>query len=526
MTGNIQVKNESFDSPAIDAADFSAPGGPSFLERLTAPRRPAVTAGTVVMAMSPGEVHDIGKTVIQALFRVSGYRVIDLGTIPTAQDLARAAAEHRADIVGVSCMLTSSLTQLKEIARALEEQDLDVNLLVGGPGLNPVMTACHIAPFYTRGVTVYVKDLYHCQDVIRQLADPQRRAGLKKSLELEYADVRSQYLGNQFSKEVLSLHEARQRRTPVTWSTFEASRPSFLGNWVIESLDLKELTDYIDWSTLFLGFALKGKYPQIFRDPAIGDQARTVYDDACALLDRIVKEKRLSPRAVIGFYPANSTGDDIEIYSDRDGKSMIGVLHTLRQQARHDEGKPYYALADFIAPRESGRTDFIGAFVVSCGFGIEQLQDEFKAAGDEYRLIMVKVLADCLAEALAEKLHMRVRKDYWGYAPDEDLSVQDMYRCQFQGIRPAPGYPACPEHSQKEFLFELLDARANLGIELTPAYAMAPAASVCGFYFAHPQAKYFWLGTVGRDQVEDYARRTDMDIRQVEDLLRMNLNYV
>lgn len=524
MTGNIQVKNESFaDGPGRTT---SVDPSQSFVERLAADQRPEATAGTVVMAMSPGEVHDIGKTVIESLFRVKGYRVIDLGTVPTAHDLAAAAAEHRADIVGVSSMLTASLPQLKEMARALEERDLDTNFLVGGPGLNPVMTACHIAPFYTRGITVYVKDLYQCEAVCAQLSDPQRRAALKKSLTLEYNEVRSRYLGNQFAKDLLTLHEARQRRTPADWQGFEASRPSFLGNWVIESLDLAELTRYIDWSTLFLGFALKGKYPQIFRDPAIGDQARKVYDDACELLDRIVKEKLLEPRAVIGFYPANSVGDDIEIYSDRDGKSTIGLLPTLRQQARHEEGKPYYALADFIAPRDSGKTDFIGAFTAGCGFGIERLQEEFRAAGDDYRLIMVKVLADCLAEALAEEVHRRVRRDYWGYAPQEDLSVQDMYRCQFQGIRPAPGYPACPEHSQKEFLFELLDARGNIGMELTPAYAMTPPASVCGFYFSHPQAKYFWLGTIGRDQVEDYARRTDTDIREVEDLLRMNLNYV
>lgn len=525
MTGIIQVKNESFDQG--DAPSSPAGTRPAaFWERLHRTGPATEGAGTVVMAMSPGEVHDIGKTVIQSLFTTHGFRVIDLGTVATAADLAAAAQEHGADIVGVSCMLMSSLGQIKEIARALEERDLETNLLVGGPGLTPVMTACHVAPFYTRGLTVYVKDLHQCEELCAHLMDPVRRAALKKALALEYQDIRTRYLQNQYAKDILSLHEARQRRAPISWTQFTPQRPSFLGNWVIDSLDIRELTGYIDWSTLFLGFALRGKYPQIFRDPAVGETARRIYDDACELLDRIVKERLLEPRAVIGFYPANSSGDDIEIYSDRDGMSTIGTLHTLRQQARHEEGKPYFALADFIAPKETGHTDFIGAFAVSCGFGLTALEEEFRQAGDHYRLIMVKVLADCLAEALAEQLHMRVRKDYWGYAPDEDLTVQDMYRCQFSGIRPAPGYPACPEHSEKELLFDLLDVSANIQMELTPAYAMAPAASVCGFYFSHPQSKYFWLGTVGRDQVEDYARRKGTDIAWVERHLQMHLNYV
>ncbi|MBZ0166472.1 MAG: cobalamin-dependent protein [Candidatus Omnitrophica bacterium] len=516
------MKNESFETGPAPAADTRF----SFLELLTAPHQAREESGTVVMAMSPGEVHDIGKTVIQSLFKANGFKVMDLGTLAAAGDLAAAAVEHRADIVGVSCMLTSSLTQLKEIARALEEQDVDVNFLVGGPGLTPAMTACHIAPFYTRGLTIYVKDLYQCHELSRALLDSQQRAAIKKATALEYMEIRTQYHQQKFAKEILSLEEARQRRTPINWEEFTPQTPSFLGNWVIESMELTSLTEYIDWSTLFLGFGLKGKFPQILRDPRIGEQAQRIYDDGCELLDRIVKDKLLEPRAVIGFYPANSVGDDIEIYSDRDGKSSLGMLHTLRQQAVHEDAKPYYALADFIAPKESGKPDFIGAFAVSCGFGLKELQDEFSAAGDDYRLIMAKVLADCLAEALAEHLHSRVRREYWGYAPEENLSIADMYCCRFQGIRPAPGYPACPEHSEKEFLFNLLDVTGNIKIDLTPSYAMAPAASVCGFYFCHPQSKYYWLGTVGRDQVEEYARRKDVEISFVEQQLQMHLNYV
>lgn len=522
MAGIIQVKNESFDKAPLAADERPT----AFIEKLRAHGQESANKATVVMAMSPGEVHDIGKTVIQALFSANGFRLIDLGTISSADDLAAAVREHQAQIVGISCMLTSSLGEVKAIAQSLEELDIDTTLLVGGPGLTPVMTACHIAPFYTRGLTVYVKDVYQCQSLIGQLLDEAQRASLKKSLALEYNDVRSQYLQNQFAKDILSVEEARQRRTPIDWSTFDADRPSFLGNWAIECTPIEELTPFVDWSTLFLGFALRGKYPQIFKDPLVGDQAQRIYDEARALFDRIVKEKLLEPRAVIGFYPANSVGDDIEVYSDQDGASVLGTLHTLRQQAVHDHAKPYYALADFVAPKESGKEDFLGAFAVSCGFGIERLLEEFETNKDYYHLIMTKVLADCLAEALAEELHMRVRKEYWGYASEEDLSVADMYRCQFQGIRPAPGYPACPEHSEKEFLFRLLDVQNTIGIELTSRYAMSPAASVCGFYFSHPQAKYFWLGTVGQDQVEDYARRKNVSKSWVEQQLQMHLNYV
>jgi 5-methyltetrahydrofolate--homocysteine methyltransferase len=279
--------------------------------------------------------------------------------------------------------------------------------------------------------------------------------------------------------------------------------------------------------TIFLGFGLKGKYPQIFKDSDIGSDAQQIFDDAQKLLDRIVSRKLLTARAVIGFYPANSNGDDIEIYSEKGSQQhILETLHTLRQQARHDDDKPYYALSDFIAPKENGKKDYIGAFALSCGFGLEELEQEFIANNDDYHLIMVKVLADCLAEAFAERMHQLVRKEYWGYVHNETLTKEDMFRCLFQGIRPAPGYPACPEHSEKEMLFKLLDVKNNIAIDLSRGYAMSPAASVCGFYFSHPQSKYFWLGSVARDQVEDYARRKNIEVSFVEQQLLMHLNYV
>ncbi|MGE0268283.1 MAG: vitamin B12 dependent-methionine synthase activation domain-containing protein [Candidatus Omnitrophota bacterium] len=481
----------------------------------------------VILAMGGGEVHDIGKTVIRALFKANGFEVIDLGAVDSGEELVRAAVEHKAGIVGVSCMLTSSLGELQQIARALQASGLDINFLVGGPGISPAMTAYGIAPHYPGGVTVYVRDLYVCHELCCTLSSPSSRQTLKESLKTEYAESSETFIRQQTAKTLLTIREAREQGLQIPWNEFRPAEPSFLGNRVFHEHDLKDLTELIDWMTMFLGFGLKGKYPQIFKDPDIGQEARQIFDDAQILLERIIKHKLLTARGVVGFYPANSSGDDIEIYSEQGSRQhVLEVLHTLRQQARHDDEKPYYALSDFIAPKESGKKDYIGAFALSCGFGLEKLEQEFIADNDDYHLIMVKVLADCLAEAFAERMHQSVRKEYWGYDRGETLTKEDMFRCLFQGIRPAPGYPACPEHSEKEMLFRLLDVKNNIAIDLSRGYAMSPAASVCGFYFSHPQSKYFWLGSVARDQVTDYARRKDVEVSLVEQQLLMHLNYI
>lgn len=481
----------------------------------------------VVLAMAGGEVHDIGKTVIRSLFKANGFKVIDLGTVESGDELIQAAMDHNAEIVGISCMLTSSLGELQNIARALQASGLDINFLVGGPGISPAMTAYGIAPLYPAGLTVYARDLYDCHELCCTLINPDSRKKLKESLKTEYKQLGETFVRQQTAKTLLTLNEARQQGLHISWDGFEAVRPAFLGNKILHEFDLKNLTELIDWMTIFLGFGLKGKYPQIFKDPDIGADAQQIFDDAQKLLDRIVSKKLFTARAVIGFYPANSNGDDIEIYSEKGShQHVLETLHTLRQQARHDDEKPYYALSDFIAPKASGKKDYIGAFALSCGFGLEKLEQEFIANNDDYHLIMVKVLADCLAEAFAERMHQLVRKEYWGYAHDETLTKEDMFRCLFQGIRPAPGYPACPEHSEKEMLFRLLDVKNNIAIDLSRGYAMSPAASVCGFYFSHPQSKYFWLGSVARDQVEDYARRKNIEVSFVEQQLLMHLNYI
>ncbi len=477
--------------------------------------------------MPSGEVHDIGKTVIKALFKANRFEVIDLGMITSANDLLHAVDQHKANIVGMSCMLTSSLGEIQNIARAFQTSGLDINLLIGGPGMSPSVIAYSVAPLYTRGLTMYVRDLYACHELCCTLLNSETRKLLKESLSLESKQLAAIFIQQQAAKKLLPLDEAREQGLHISWNQSEAVKPSFLGNRIFQEFDLKDLTELIDWMTIFLGFGLKGKYPQIFKDPDIGQDAKQIFDDAQKLLERILENKLLTAKAVIGFYPANSVGDDIHIYSEQGSqKHVLDILHTLRQQAHHEEGKPYYAISDFIAPKEIGRTDYIGAFALSCGFGLEKLEKEFIAANDDYHLIMVKVLADCLAEAFAERMHQLVRKEYWGYAHDETLIKEDMFRCLFQGIRPAPGYPACPEHSEKEMLFKLLDVRKNIGINLSKSYAMSPAASICGFYFSHPQSKYFWLGTIGRDQVEDYARRKNVEVEQVEQQLLMHLNYI
>lgn len=488
-------------------------------------RRSPEAEPRVILAMPKGEVHDIGKVVIGALFKVKGFAVLDLGTLDSNQQLIQAIQTYKPIMVGLSCMLTSSLKELQATAALLSAQGIRIPMLLGGPGITPQMTATQIAPHYKSGVTVYVKDLYQCERVCEMILDADRRSVLEAETKQADQELLESFTAQQSAKTILSLSEARAKCAEIDWMDFNPDVPNQMGINVMQDYDINQVLECIDWTTIFLSFGMKGKYPQIFNDSRFGESAKQVFADAQALLEDVLSANKLKAAAVTGFMPANSTGDDIEIYDDSDQDRTVGILHTLRQQALHDDRKPYYALSDFIAPKEYGYKDYIGMFVVTCGLGLKELEEEYVASGDEYRRILIKSLADCLAEAFAERLHQQVRTEYWGYAADEGLSLEQMFRCEFQGIRPAPGYPACPDHSEKELLFRLLEVEKHTKITLSESYAMWPAASVCGFYFANPQAKYFWLGSIGRDQVEDYARRLNKSVSFVEEQLQMNLNY-
>jgi len=482
--------------------------------------------GKIVLAMTEGEVHDVGKWVIHALFRFNQFEVIDLGTIESSDQLVKAVKAHQPCYVGLSGMLTSSLYKMQHVAKVFEKEGFDIPLLIGGAGTSLEQTAVAIAPFYTEGIVIYVKDLYHCHNLCPTLNDKVALESLKIKVHKEYEELRCEYQKKIATKKVLPLAEARKKRCFIDWKQQAVKKPSFLGVRVIEDYNFNEIKELIDWTPLFLAFGLKEKYPHVLTHKQMGAEATQLLADAQELMDDIIKEKRLKPSGVVGFFPAYSIGDDIEVFKDEKRQQSLKMIHTLRQQSLHGDDKPYYALADFIAPKESGVSDYLGAFAVTVGLNLEKIFKKFLEEKNFYKMILVKVVADQLVEAFAESLHKKVRKEYWGYAGDENLSKEELFQCRFQGIRPAPGYPACPEHSEKAALFELLEVKKTVGITLTSGYAMSPAASVCGFYFARKEAKYFWLGTMGKDQLEDYCVRKGIDICEAEQLLSIQLNYI
>ncbi len=392
-----------------------------------------------------------------------------------------------------------------------------------------------IAPAY-KNLAIHVKDASRAVGVCRNVLDPVRKTELAGQIKTEYARLREEHSTRQTQKKFLPITEARQRGLKTDWSQRRVTTPSFLGTKVFEDFDLNELKKTIDWSPFFMAWELAGKYPRIFDDPKIGVEARKLFDDAQTLLKEIITQKLLKAKAVIGFFPANSVGDDIVVYTDDARKKIRVVFHTLRQQtAKSDDkpagpsdreaGRPYYALADLVAPKDSNVKDYIGGFAVTAGIGAKELSAHYEREHDDYKSILVKALADRLAESFAERMHQLVRMKYWGYVPDENLSNEDLIHCRYMGIRPAPGYPACPDHTEKELLFDLLDTEKNTGIHLTESFAMMPAASVSGIYYSHPDAKYFWLGDIDKDQVIDYAARKEWDVKTVEKWLGPNLGY-
>ena len=481
----------------------------------------STSQGKVLMATVKGDVHDIGKNIVGVVLGCNNYEVIDLGVMVPCDKILSKAREEQVDMIGLSGLITPSLEEMAYNAKEMARQGFDVPLLIGGATTSKAHTAVKIAPGYLEPV-VHVTDASLAVNVVRQLLSKDEKPGFVEKVRQQQQQAREAYESKKTLKKLLPLEEARNRRIPIDWQTSERPTPSFLGTRVIADQPLHDLVPVIDWSPFFHTWELKGKYPTIFEDPVVGAKAKDLFDDAQELLKEILDSRLLTARAVYGLFPANSVGDDIEVYKDESRSEVLATFHALRQQLEKTEGDANYALADFIAPKSTGLPDYLGGFAVTTGIGLDALCGRFEKDHDDYNAIMAKALADRLAEAYAEWLHREVRKA-WGYGKEETLSAEDLIRECYRGIRPAPGYPACPDHTEKRILFDLLEAERHTGIHLTETFAMVPAASVSGLYFAHPQAKYFAVGKIDHDQVKDYAARKQMDVPTVERWLSPNL---
>jgi 5-methyltetrahydrofolate--homocysteine methyltransferase len=481
--------------------------------------------GTIVMATVKGDVHDIGKNIVGVVLQCNNYEVIDLGVMVPAQKIIDKAKEVDADLIGLSGLITPSLDEMVNFATEMQRQGFEIPLLVGGATTSRAHTAVKVDPKYD-GPVVWVKDASRSVPVASSLLHKERRGPLLEDVKADYDSIRERHAAKHNDRKLLSIDAARANRTPIEWDGYQPPAPSTeQRRLVLEDYSLAELRDYIDWQPFFNAWEMKGRFPDILNNPSSGEAARKLYDDAQTMLDQIIEEKWLRANAVLGFWPANAVGDDVEVYAGDDRSEVLATLHHLRQQGEHRDGVPNRALSDFVAPKETGLADHVGGFAVTAGLGSQEKAQEFKDALDDFSAILLESLADRLAEAFAERLHERVRTELWGYSPEEKLDNEALLKERYDGIRPAPGYPACPDHTEKSALWELLDVEAATGITLTESMAMWPGASVSGWYFSHPQSQYFVVGRIGKDQVEDYAERTGMDLRTTERWLSPNLGY-
>ena len=482
------------------------------------------TNGKIVLATVKGDVHDIGKNIVGVVLQCNNYDIVDLGVMVPAAAILEAARRENADVIGLSGLITPSLDEMAYVAAEMARQGLELPLLIGGATTSKAHTAVKIAPNYPHAV-VYVPDASRAVGTVSNLLSATEHDGFVAGVRGEYEAIRDAFYDRQDTADRYSIDEARARPAPVTWEGYTPPVPHDLGLTVTE-VPLEALVDRIDWTPFFQAWELAGTYPKLLDDPTVGESARSLFADAREMLDQIVAERWLTARAVVGLWPANTVGDDIEVYTDETRSTVGAVIHTLRQQTSRARGRAEnFALADFVAPKATGLRDYLGGFAVTTGVGEAERVAAYEAEQDDYRAIMLKALADRLAEALAEHMHERVRREFWGYAPDEDLDNDALISEAYQGIRPAPGYPACPDHTEKRTLFDLLAAEENAGIELTDSFAMMPGSSVSGFYFSHPEARYFGVGRILRDQVEDYAARKGMTVAEVERWLAPNLGY-
>src|SRR3569832_858789 len=483
-------------------------------------------AGKIVLATVKGDVHDIGKNIVGIVLQCNNFEVIDLGVMVPAAKIIETAKREGADIIGLSGLITPSLDEMSFLAGELQREGLEIPLLIGGATTSRVHTAVKIDPNYRAGPVVHVNDASRAVGVASSLLSAEKRSAYAAEIREEYAKISAAHFRAQADKKRLRLADARANAVPVDFARMPPKAPKFFGTKTFRSYDLAELAEYIDWTPFFQTWELTGRFPAILDDPKVGEVARSLYDDARKMLERIIKEKWFTAQATIGFWPANAQGDDILVYADEARKTPIATLHTLRQQLEKREGRYNAALSDFIAPSSSGVRDYIGGFVVTAGISKDVVADRFKIANDDNSSILCKAVADRLAEAFAERLHARVRREFWGYAPDENMSPADLILEKYDGIRPAPGYPAQPDHTEKATLFALLDAEKTAGVKLTVSFAMWPGSSVAGLYFSHPVSFYFGVGKIERDQVEDYAARKDMEVAEIERWLAPILNYI
>jgi 5-methyltetrahydrofolate--homocysteine methyltransferase len=480
--------------------------------------------GRILMATVKGDVHDIGKNIVGVVLQCNNFDVIDLGVMVPAEKILDTARQEKVDIIGLSGLITPSLDEMVRVAEEMERRGYDIPLLIGGATTSPAHTAVKIDPAYS-GPVVYVKDASRSVGVVQKLISETDGAEFATEIARAHAQKRAVHRGPRAKGPALSLDQARENRFRCDWTAYSPPPPARPGVHVFGEYPLDDLIGYIDWMPFFNAWEFSGRFPDILEDPVRGEAASSLYEDARTMLDRILQEGWLTASGVIGLFPAAAEGDDVLIYSGEEREQLAHRLHFLREQRQKPAGKPNLCLADFVAPVDSGRRDWIGAFAVTAGLGIEPHVARMEAEHDDYHAILLKALADRLAEAFAERMHERVRREFWGYAADEDLDNQALIRESYRGIRPAPGYPACPDHLQKGTLWQLLDVEASVGMRLTESYAMWPAASVSGFYFSHPEARYFAVGKIGRDQVEDYARRSGLSVSQVEYWLGPNLGY-
>ncbi|MBI1887869.1 MAG: methionine synthase [Nitrosomonadales bacterium] len=482
--------------------------------------------GKIVMATVKGDVHDIGKNIVTVVLQCNNFEVVNMGVMVPCQQILDAAREHKADIIGLSGLITPSLEEMAHVAKEMQRQDFTIPLLIGGATTSRVHTAVKIAPNYPGGATVYATDASRAVGVCSNLLSDTLRDAYIAGIKADYAEAREQHEGKKTKAVYVTLAEARAHGLKADWKKYTPPKPQLTGVHKFENYPLDKIAEYIDWSPFFQAWELSGRYPKILQDAKVGEEARKLFADAQAMLKKIIEEKWLTANAVFGLFPANSVnGDDIEIYTDETRKKVAITWHNLRQQIKKPDDIPNYCLADFIAPKRTKVKDYIGAFAVTAGLGIDARVAEFEKHHDDYNAILLKSLADRLAEAFAEHLHLRVRREFWGYAAGEGLDNDALIAEQYRGIRPAPGYPACPDHTEKGPLFDLLQAPPNAGITLTDSYAMLPTAAVSGFYFSHPQAQYFATGKIDRDQVADYAKRKGWTLEEAERWLSPALGY-
>ncbi len=481
--------------------------------------------GKILLATVKGDVHDIGKNIVGVVLQCNGYEVIDLGVMVNNERIIDTAIKENCDLIGLSGLITPSLDEMVLVAQEMQRRNVTVPLLIGGATTSKLHTAIKIEPKYKHAV-IYVSDASRIIFAAQNLLSLELKENYTQDVKNEYETLRVKREARNVESKLTSLSNARDYAAAIDWNKFQTKQPSFLGEKTYDDFPLSELVERIDWTPFFRSWQLAGKYPRILNDEIVGEEARNLFSDAKIMLDKIVKEKRLTAKAVLGFYPAHSVGDDVEIYSSAaDPDKVKAKLYFLRQQKQTRQGKNNYSLADFIAPKSTGKVDYIGGFAVTAGVGIDKLIKQFEDDNDDYSSIMVKALADRLAEAFAEKLHEIVRKELWGYASKEALSNEEMISEKYQGIRPAPGYPACPDHTEKETLWELLKPDEKIGLRLTESFAMYPTAAVSGWYFSHPESRYFGVGKITKEQVIDYADRKGWSIEKAEKWLAPNLAY-